>query len=131
MPSIAGAFFAWGNMIKREPLEPSCPSSSRMHAATTTSITRALSAVNGKDKASVRPITDALNANGFNCDVDEAAGGAFLGLEEGHLVAVHLNVKQRATVCAAQRGVTTQAVNSSRGGKRRRVHDGGCPRRRE
>ena len=71
-----------------------------MHAAMT-SITRALMAVNGGDEASVRPITDALNANGFNCDADMASD-AFLEVAEGDLVALCLNIKQKATVRAAQ-----------------------------
>ena len=71
-----------------------------MHAAMT-SITRALMAVNGGDEASVRPITDALNANGFNCDADMASD-AFLEVAEGDLVSLCLNIKQKATVCAAQ-----------------------------
>ena len=82
-----------------------------MHAAMT-SITSALMAVNGGDEASVRPITDALNANGFNCDTDMVSG-AFLGLSEADVAALHLNMKQRATlVCAAQDA------------KRRRLNDG-------
>ena len=82
-----------------------------MHAAMT-SITSALMAVNGGDEASVRPITDALNANGFNCDTDMVSG-AFLGLSEADVAALHLNMKQRATlVCAAQDA------------KRRRLNEG-------
>ena len=79
------------------------------------SITSALLAVTGEDRASVRSITDVLNANGFNCDIDMASG-TFLGLTEGHLAALHLNIKQKAAVCAAQDV------------KRRRLHDGEHPR---
>lgn len=76
------------------------------------SITCALMAVNGEDEASVRPIKHALNANGFDCDVD-LASGAFQGLAEGDLADLHLNIKQKATVRAAQDV------------KRRRLNNGG------
>ena len=66
-----------------------------------TSITSALMAVHGEDQTSVRPITDALNTNGFNCDTD-VASGAFMGVAEGDLIALHLNIRQKATVRAAQ-----------------------------
>ena len=82
-----------------------------MHAVMT-SITSALIAVHGEDEASVRPITDALNANGFNCDTDMASG-AFQGVVEGDLEKLYPNLKQKATVREAQ------------GLKRRRLHDGG------
>ena len=68
------------------------------------SITSALMALNGEDEASVRRITDALNANGFSCDVD-VASGAFLGLSEGDLAALRLDIKQKATVRATQDAV--------------------------
>ena len=69
-------------------------------------------AVHGENAASVRPITDALNANGFNCDTD-VASGAFLGLAQEDLADLHLNIKQKAAVRAAQDI------------KRRRLNDGG------
>ena len=66
-----------------------------------TSIRSALIALNGEDEASVRPITDALNASGFNCDTD-VASGAFMGVAEGDLAALPLNIRQKATVRAVQ-----------------------------
>ena len=71
-----------------------------VHAAMA-SIISALMAVHGENEASVRPITDALNANGFNCDTD-VASGAFLGLAQEDLADLHLNIRQKATVRAVQ-----------------------------
>ena len=68
------------------------------------SITSALMAVSGEEEVSARCITDALNANGFSCDID-VASGAFLGLSEGDLAALSLNIKQKVTVRAAQDAV--------------------------
>ena len=84
-----------------------------IHAAMA-SIISALMAVHGENEASVRPITDALNANGFNCDTD-VASGAFLGLAQEDLADLHLNIRQKATVRAAQDV------------KRRRLNEGTAP----
>ena len=96
-----GPYFCMGLLFgnQKVPSSRQCDPS-RMHVAMA-SIRSSLVAVHGEDQASVRPITDALNANGFNCDIDMASG-AFLGVAEGDLAALRLNIRQKATVRAAQ-----------------------------